>query len=140
MNRKAFSILAGVALATALSVSAYAQSGDLRAHIPFSFAVEKSVMPAGDYALVQLSQNTWTIRNENSTKAIAAAARPDGDNPEPNVAKLVFTKYGEHYFLSRVWCDGLTSVIAEPKPERALEIQMTSSNLKPETVYVLASR
>ena len=139
MNRRALSIMAGMALAVAVTVSAHAQSGDVRAHIPFSFSVSSSSLPAGDYAMVQLSQNVWTIRNTEEKRAIAATARPDGTNSEYNVAKLVFTKYGDRYFLSRVMCDGLTSKIAEPKPERALEIQMTSSNRKPQEVVILAS-
>lgn len=135
---KVRTILAGLALAIVASVPTYAQDASVRAHIPFAFAVRNSALPAGDYALVQLSQNSWIVRNSATNQAITATARPDGTNPDETVAKLVFTKYAEHYFLSRVWCEGLTSEISEPKPERAIQIQMTSQNEKPETVYVLA--
>jgi hypothetical protein len=139
MKRRTLSIMAGVALAVAASLPAYAQSDQVKAHVPFAFSVSNSSMPAGDYTLLRLSQSSWIVRNDNVRNAIVTAARPDGTNSDETVAKLVFTKYGEHYFLSRVWYNGLTSEIAEPKPERALQIQMTSSNQKPETVFVLAS-
>jgi hypothetical protein len=137
MTKRTVSILAGLALAIAASVPTYAQDASVVVHVPFAFSVVKSTLPAGDYTLTQLSQNMWVVRNEGG-KAITASARPDGTNPDPEVAKLVFTKYGEHYLLSRVWCDGLTSEISEPSPSRAIELQMTSNNQKPETLYVLA--
>lgn len=139
MKGRTLSIVAGLALAVAASVPTYAQDASVKAYVPFAFSVSNSAFPAGDYTLSELSQSSWIIRNNTDGKAIAAAARPNGTNPDESVAKLVFTKYGEHYFLSRVWCEGLTTEIAEPKPERAIQIQMTSSNEKPETVYVLAS-
>jgi hypothetical protein len=139
MKGRTLSIVAGLALAVAASVPTYAQDARVKAHVPFAFSVRNAAFPSGDYTLSQLSQSTWIVRNDDNSKATTAMARPDGINADESVAKLVFTKYGEHYFLSRVWCEGLTTAIAEPKPERAIQIQMTSSNEKPETVYVLAS-
>lgn len=139
MKRGALLVLAGTVLALAVSVSAHAQDASVRAHVPFGFSVNESAFPAGDYTLSELSQNSWVVRSNSGDQAITATARPDGTNPEPNVAKLIFTKYGEHYSLSKVWCEGLTTAMAQPKAERAIEIQMTSKNQKPETVYVLAS-
>lgn len=140
MSKRTLSIMAGVALAIAISVPSYAQDASVRAYVPFAFSVSHSALPQGDYTLLRLSQNTWVIRNNNEKKAIATAARPDGTNPQVDKAELQFAKYGEHYFLTRVMYNGLTTAIAEPSPERAAEIQMmTSSNQKPETVYVMAS-
>jgi hypothetical protein len=139
MKGKTLSIVAGLALAVAASVPTYAQDASVKAHVPFGFSVRNSAFPAGDYTLLQLSQSSWIVRNDADSQSTIAVARANGINPDESVAKLVFTKYGEHYFLSRVWCEGLTTEIAEPKPERAIQIQMTSRNEKPETVYVLAS-
>ena len=138
MKRRILSVAGVLALVIGASVSSFAQDANMRAHVPFAFSVSDSAFPAGDYSLSQLSQNTWIVRNLSGKEAVTAAARPDGTNSDESVAKLVFKKYGERYFLSKVWCEGLTTSIAEPKAERAIEIQMTSNNLKPETVYVLA--
>jgi hypothetical protein len=140
MRGRVLSIMAGVAVAIATSVGAHAQNtASVRAYVPFAFSVSDSALPAGDYTLTQLSQNTWVVRNNGGKRVITAAARPDGTNKEETAAKLVFTKYGEHYFLSKVWRDGLTTQIAEPNAERAIQIQMTSRNEKPQTIYLMAS-
>ena len=139
MKRRALSVAGVAALVIGACVSGYAQDARVQATIPFAFSVSNSAFPAGEYTLSQLSQNTWIVRNDEGKGIVTAAARPDGTNPDESVAKLVFKKYGERYFLSKVWCEGLTTAIAEPKAERAIEIQMTSSNQKPETIYVLAS-
>src|SRR5579859_8202642 len=139
MTKRTLSIVAALALAIAAGVPTFAQDLSVHAHVPFAFSVSNSTFPAGDYALSELSQNTWVVRTRDGKRAITAAARPDGINTDESLAKLVFKKYGERYFLSKVWCAGLTTEIAEPKEERAIEIQMTSKNQKPETVFVLAS-
>ena len=138
MKRKVLSVAGVAALMIGACVSSFAQDAAVRAHVPFSFSISNSALPAGDYSLSQLSQNTWIVRNLSGNGVVAAAARPDGTNRDESIAKLVFQKYGDRYFLSKVWCAGLTTAIAEPKAERAIEIQMTSNNQKPETVYVLA--
>ncbi len=140
MNRRVFSIMAAVVLMTVTgAASVYAQERGVKANIPFTFAAGDSMLPAGDYSLAPLSQNTWVIRNDEGRPAVAALARPNGTNEERNSAKLVFVRCGDRYILSEVRCIGQTTSIPASKAERALEREMARNGSKPETLYVLAS-
>lgn len=140
MNKKMLSMMAALALIIAAGVApALAQEAQVTAHIPFTFAVKGSVLPAGDYSLGQLHPNSWVIRNEGRGRAVIALTRPEGDNEKESSAQLVFKRCGDRYFLSEVWYLGRTSAVPPSEAEKAMEREMARNDLKPETLYVLAS-
>jgi hypothetical protein len=75
----------------------------IRADIPFDFNVGKKRLPKGEYIIESLGDaGTLTIRNARKGKSVVfntIRSKPtDG-----NKAKLVFNRYGDQYFLARVW-------------------------------------
>ena len=92
----------GVFLAVAGS-TAYAQTIDLRANIPFDFRMGDAVMPAGEYH-VQSECGVLILRGEDGSHPAAAVitipvSRPAAQEP----SRLEFTRYGNSYFLTEVW-------------------------------------
>jgi hypothetical protein len=138
--KKTSSLLAALVLTfVGGAASAYAQDSIVKAHVPFAFSVSGSTLSAGDYTFAKLSQNAWTIRNDNSGRAIVTAAMGNGTNQDANPATLVFKEYGDSYFLSEVHCLGGTSSVPASKLQRTLEREMARNGSQFESISVLAS-
>ena len=87
----------------AAALGAHAQTMNLKADIPFEFVVGSRTLPAGAYD-VKHAAGVLTLRKEGevptSVMALSQAAhRPAAEKP----ATLIFNRYGNDYFLSRVW-------------------------------------
>jgi hypothetical protein len=75
----------------------------IRAEIPFDFNVGSKRLPKGEYLIESIGDSgTLTIRHASKGKAVTFNTirhKPtDG-----NKSKLVFTRYGDQYFLARIW-------------------------------------
>ena len=95
-------LAAGVFLVLAGS-TVYAQAIDLRAIIPFDFRMGNAVMPAGEYH-VQSEGGMLILRGEDGSYPAAAVittrvAHPAAQEP----SRLEFNRYGNSYFLTKVW-------------------------------------
>jgi len=100
MKYLAFAV--GIFLAVAGS-TAYAQTIDMRANIPFDFRMGDTVMPAGEYR-VQSERGVLILRGEDGSHPAATAIaistlRPAAQKP----GRLEFNRYGDSYFLTKVW-------------------------------------
>jgi hypothetical protein len=98
----------------------HAQSSNRQtANIPFSFNVEGNSFPAGLYSVTRL--------NPQSDKAVLAIKSADGSvskvvltqpvrsgHPQES-ARLVFSRYGDQYFLSQVWTPADSTGLELPK-------------------------
>ena len=99
---KYLALAVGICLALAGS-TVYAQTIDLRANIPFDFRMGDTAMPAGEYR-VQSERGVLILRGEGESHPVASAiamsvARPATQKP----ARLEFNRYGDSYFLTKVW-------------------------------------
>jgi hypothetical protein len=99
MNRKiAIALLAAtvnVAIATASAQNI------AKANIPFNFRVGSAPMPAGTYKIEPAQAGMVWIRSvDGKSNAVILAQTNASTTAAP--AKLVFNKYGDHYFLSEL--------------------------------------
>jgi hypothetical protein len=138
--KKAHSLLAALVLTlVAGATSAFAQNPSVKAHVPFDFTVSSSTFSAGDYTFSELSETLWTVRNNNSSQAVAVIANRFGTNRDKRQAELVFTQIGSNYFLSEVHRLGDTTELPVSKAARTMEREIARNGSKPEAVYILAS-
>lgn len=103
MMKRAFTILA---LLTALTVgSIYAQTGTtVAATIPFQFHVGDRLMPAGEYRLTQNNLGGTTLTSkDDATLRLFLATNSVGNGEESKGSRLEFHRYGDSYFLWRIW-------------------------------------
>jgi hypothetical protein len=82
---------------------AVAQDHRVRATVPFNFTVGDSSLPAGTYMIGfnSTAPNILSILDRAQSINISALGRTYPRDPEP-VAKLVFHRYGNQYFLSEI--------------------------------------
>jgi hypothetical protein len=95
----------GVLLATA---SAYAQTGLVKASIPFNFIVEKATLPAGQYSIHGLSAASRVMTIQSADHKFTKMVLPNSceSRDAAKTTRLVFHRYGDQYFLAEVWTEG----------------------------------
>jgi hypothetical protein len=78
----------------------------LRANIPFAFVAGGIHLPAGEYRVYHPG-NPYivVIEKKDCTARATTYVRPSAVNPGENSTKLVFTRYGDQYFLAEVWTE-----------------------------------
>ena len=100
MNR--ITAIALVFTATFITLGgAAAQATTLEAKIPFAFVVQKRLLPAGTYRISSVGSNFVQIGTQDKPIMETIATHADNNGPGSD-ARLVFTKYGDQYFLREV--------------------------------------
>ena len=122
-----FGLLAVITI-IAVSASAKAQSLEYRltANIPFDFSVANKKLPAGKYWISRAQQSNGDlvvqIRSTDGHSNISGLTIPVVTNNPMSKGSLVFHRYGEEYFLSKIWpAGGLTGrELPKSRTERGL--------------------
>lgn len=123
----------GLLLAAA---SAYAQTINLKADVPFNFVVDGRTLPSGEYTIQSLN-------------GVDKALTISGSGQKPNIflanscrslkasdhSKLVFHRYGDRYFLSEMWIEGNSTGRQLPISRREAQV---AQNETAQQVIVLA--
>ena len=99
-----------IALLFALTIcpsKAHAQIiGDLEAKIPFQFHAGNTELPAGEYRIRMMDDSDLTVmqisRMDGSASAVFQVQETD-KNSEPTKSELIFHKYGNRYFLAKLF-------------------------------------
>jgi hypothetical protein len=106
MKNQMFALIGlGLLLATA---SAYAQTGVVKANVPFNFIVNKTELPAGQYRIQPMGVTASAMAIESQDAKVVQAFLPIAcASPQAQkTTKLVFHRYGSHYFLAQIWKAG----------------------------------
>jgi hypothetical protein len=82
--------------------------------VPFDFTVGNRVLPAGTYQVSYASENGILIRSKGERSHAALTTTYPAD-PSTGVGKLIFTKYGNQYFLHEVLCSDVSMNVEIPK-------------------------
>jgi hypothetical protein len=94
-------LLAGV-LSTGLL--AQAPTTDVRATVPFNFWLAGKLMPAGDYSVAHGASGLIVVRQDGGAKETALFLASQISRPLRDTdGKLEFNRYGDTYFLSKIW-------------------------------------
>jgi hypothetical protein len=81
----------------------------LQAHINHSFVIGEKTLPPGDYTFrMETDSNLglMTVQNKNGDNVAQFNVRRSIANPTPKHAEIVFRKYGDTEFLSKVYEGG----------------------------------
>ena len=124
--------LATVALCSALQ----AQTAVMTANIPFEFQVGKTQMPAGDYT-IHCSRGLVTLQQFPNTAIMALTTRVSQSRASEK-SVLQFHRYGDVYFLSRIWT--ASSADGGELPKTAREAELARAYGPGEKTAVLASK
>jgi len=116
--------------------SAVAQTGMIRARIPFDFTVAKQTLLAGEYQITANGAMLQMIRIDGPGAVIEKTHFIRRGTDEDLTARLVFRRYGDRHFLAKVWMGNVDfghELFASP-----LELEYART-AKPEAALVLAS-
>ena len=116
-------------LGTTLTTNAQIRSdATIRAHIPYSFVVNNTTLPAGTYVITvadayAFELTVMEIRSANSKTAVFLDTEPVTVSGLAPQTELVFDKIGETYFLSKVFLKGdqRGNQLLKSKMQRRLE-------------------
>ena len=121
-------VLGVVALVVFAGTVSYAQviRDTLNVDVPFSFYIENTHLPAGKYSIRGIDSSDpvdLLITNANDTVEVdflTSAVMTEQPTTDP---ELEFQKFGGHYFLSRIWLEGMNRGFAlmEPRMQQKLE-------------------
>ena len=135
MNR-VFTILTTLSLLVALgSTSLYAHPNKLTLDIPFDFTVGTQILPAGEYTVMPitgLAANIVLQIQSADDREVAAFLTMLVEDAKHRYEKgrLVFTRYGNDYFLSQIWWAGRASghQLMKSSSEREVAVNATRSS------------
>jgi len=83
---------------------AVAQQNTYALRIPFKFSIAAQTLPAGEYRVGVISPGAVQIRGIDTTASAMVVTMLVRRSPAgPLNAELLFHRYGEQYFLARVW-------------------------------------
>ena len=101
-------LLLAAAVALLVATGANAQTINVKANVPFSFVVNRTTLPAGEYSLESIGNGggALVIRGANTKTASLIMSHACESLNAASHGKLVFHRYGGQYFLSQVWVGG----------------------------------
>ncbi len=83
--------------------------GELNVDIPFQFYAGNVKLPAGKYVVRMLDNSALNVMEistpDGSTSALVDVEQAEA-NSAPRKSELIFNKYGNRYFLARVFDEG----------------------------------
>ena len=119
--KKQLSVLLGMVLL--VGMSAYAQTLNLKADVPFNFIISGATLPAGEYTIQGLGAGSAiAVRGPNPKANIVVLSQRCASIDATKQSKLVFHRYGDRYFLTQLWVAGSDSGRQLPKSPREMEV------------------
>ena len=101
-------VACALAIGTLASVpSAMAQNTNImKVTIPFEFRAGSERMPAGQYEIDKMSGVVILLRGPSEHTTEFLVVHSAQASRAPTHSSLIFTRYGDHYFLHQVWTAG----------------------------------
>lgn len=146
MRKGIYIVFAAVVLICLSAVSsAKAQSTNrlvLQADIPFEFTIGKVTLPAGEYTVRSVSDSSdiLQLRSADGHSVLVQMNSVIGKADEN--AKLIFNRYGNHYFFSQAWMPATRTGLeaSKSKAERAAGLELAGLKPKVAEVALIARR
>ena len=135
MYKHAYPVLIALTLFAGLMVPAtQAQSIMLKAEIPFDFVVGDKQLHSGEYNVKQTHPGVMLIQSKDARSSAMVLTTAADAGKISDVGKLVFNRYGDQYFLSKIW----TSDSGRQLPKSRLEREVAQRLSESETTVVAA--
>ena len=129
---KRIGAIALVFLASAFTAGTLqAQSHEVRADVPFDFAVGSKQLPAGHYTFISEANDTVVIRNTDYKVTILSKTE-DLSNLKSYASHLVFNRYGDHYFLREIRCPSIAVNVEIPASKLEKQVRVQRAWVGPE--------
>lgn len=114
-------------LTAVICMSLQAQVPNTRAEVPFDFWLGQKLMPAGEYVVYHMASGTLLFEDQNDRNSSAMFLAQPISRLENGDGRLEFTRYGDTYFLSKIWNPYQTDGYSVPKSGREKELASHST-------------
>jgi hypothetical protein len=124
---KLFAVTALLAVASlSTAARALSPSSALQAEVPFNFTVGYKQLPSGNYIIRCNSGGVITVESVDHQRRVVVTSitKPESTRGDD---KLIFRKYGDHYFLGKV----SSSAFSADFPSSKLETSVRDHDDKP---------
>ena len=129
MYKHASQVLTALTLVAWLMVPAtQAQSIMLKANIPFDFVVGEKRLPSGEYHVKSLNPVLTQIQSKDGHSTAIVLTTGMQAAKISDAGKLVFNRYSDQYFLSKIWAPSSDSGRELPKSRLEREVAQRLSN------------
>jgi hypothetical protein len=133
MKRTGFRVLTSLIAVVILGMPViYAGSeAKVNATIPFDFIVGKTTLPAGQYTVSEFGERGLIVRSEDAKAAVMVLTMGVRAKSAKNQPRLEFNRYGNTYFLSKVWSgyDNEGRAVHKSNQEREIALNQNSSSV-----------
>jgi hypothetical protein len=122
MKRLAFGV--GL-LAVLTSTTVQAQASDLQVNIPFEFRIGETRLPAGEYS-IQQAPGVLIVKEQGGHHKAAMLFTAAEFRLDPlRTGEVEFNRYGDTYFLARIWLpdNRLGRAVIKTPQEKELAIE-----------------
>jgi len=138
--RKTLTTMALFAVTSLVAVNnVSAQEHAVQANIPFDFTVNGALLPPGTYLFKSTSSNQVYV--ESKTRGASALANGfSDDKASSDVAKIVFDKVGDQYFLHEIVATSASQSVNLPVSKLEKQVKMQHAALQSETQTVVAMK
>jgi hypothetical protein len=146
MKKNLITLMAMVFFAALTVTSVQAQGSTMSVTIPFDFAVAGKTLPSGEYYFQRNMDNsrvvTQILSRDKTLSIYVPQTHPVQDigRQLDSNSKLVFSKYGDQFFLSQVWIFGrrIGEELPKTAKERRLQTEIAGRAGKGETITIAA--
>jgi hypothetical protein len=149
MKKQAYMIATMIVLLTVAGLStARAQTNgttELRANIPFEFSVGNQTLPAGEYVVrctnPASDMKVLQLRSSDGRESVMVRTNSVIGKTQED-AKLVFNRYGDHYFFAQAWlpADNIGMQASKSRNEKQIARELAGTKLPRESVAITARR
>jgi hypothetical protein len=136
-----FAIAVGLLASFAATGTVSAQDHAATATVPFNFNVGDRWVPAGTYIMTSNMSNPKVIFIRSKDGKVALLSVTQSEFRRSDAGRLVFTKYGDQYFLHEILCSRCGMNVAFPgsKHEKLARTRLEAGLLSPTDVYLALS-
>jgi hypothetical protein len=135
-------IITGTIFAFALILSVgktLAQVPAILVNVPFNFTVGDKLLPAGKYTITLPSTGMIEIFNRGQRISTSSTVILDNRESE-NGGELVFTRYGDHYFLNEILCKFASMNVSLPTARSEKKIRTQEAMVENAKQILLAAK
>jgi hypothetical protein len=125
-----------IGLLAAMAGSGLQAQAVLEAKVPFEFRMGEVNFPAGDYQFKYSGQLLVVHQQQGQRATAMALPLPVSRIKPPSTGLLEFNKYGEAYFLSKIWTPGSTDGSAVRKTSREQELARATPPFRTEAILI----
>jgi len=128
MYKHAYQVLLALPLFAGLMVPASQAQSMLRADIPFDFVVGDKRLPSGEYHVKPINPAATLVQSKDGSSAAIVLTTAVQAGKISDVGKLVFNRYGDQYFLSKIWAASSDTGRQLPKSRLEREVAQRLSD------------